>query len=142
MNFKPSQAGTNGGVINYNPLTSKIKKQEAGETFGNQLGPDHHSYYMVAPATAGGITFLGEYNKNAGMGKKKIAEMRASGNQLQLKVLLAKTEEDVQLHDYYTNFVKSVKGKLIGNKENQPFSLNLPAPKNGDEVNFSFTGGS
>lgn len=141
VNFMPTQLNMKGEVVIYNPLSGDIKKQQTDETFSGTLGADHYAYYMIAPVTPCGIAFLGEENKIVGTGKKRIADMKASGNQIQMKVLFAKGEDEVELHGYYTNSVKSDKGKITLDKENHTFVLNLPAPKNGDSVNVVLTGG-
>ena len=140
VDFKPSQLNMKGEVVIYNSLSGEIKKQQADETFNSKLGADHYAYFMIVPVMPCGIAFLGEENKIVGTGKKRIAEMKASGKTLQVEVLFAKGEDELQLHGYYTHSVKSDKGKLILNEADHTFSLTLPASKNGDPVNLVLTG--
>jgi hypothetical protein len=140
VNFKPSQLNVTGEVVIYNPLSGEIKKQQADEIYSTALSGDHYAYYVIAPVIAGGIAFLGEVNKIVGTGKERIAEMKASGNQLHVKVLFAKDEDKVQLHGYYDKTVKSNKGTITLNHENHTFSLYLPAPKNVNSLNLTLSG--
>lgn len=140
VSFDPSEFGLTGEVLVYNPQTKEAKSLQATGTFSDMIGPDNYSYYIVAPYTSSGIAFLGDENKIAAMGKQRISGIASTKNQLKVSVLFAKGEKEVILHGYYKKPFTVNKGKLMLNRQEKYFTLDLPAATNGrNESTVEFT---
>jgi hypothetical protein len=103
---------------------------QSNETFSGSVPDEKYVYYIIAPITKSGIAFLGDENKIAATGKKRIAELTSSANNLKVKVLFAKGEKEITLCGYAENSVSTDKGKLSFDPGTHLFKLLLTSDGN------------
>ncbi len=137
FSFQPSAMGFKGNVVVFDPLQHTVKKMQTTDTFRATLPVASYVYYLVAPVTDSGIAFLGDANKIASTGKKRIAMIAASKDYLQVKVLFA-GEKAITLQGYYEHPFTINQGTLTLNKTDHLFTLLLKAPSKGDAVTINF----
>ncbi|MDP4285266.1 MAG: hypothetical protein Q8891_12640 [Bacteroidota bacterium] len=138
VSFKPADIGMIGKVVVYDPMHNKLQIISANETFKDVLPGDKYTYYIIAPVTSSGIAFLGDAGKITATGKKRIADVIASGKEMQVKVLFAKSESSVTLRGYADHIVTADKGKVTVDPSTHLFSLVLSAPAKGNSVSVNF----
>lgn len=138
----PSELHIKGEVVVYNPLTGKIMDVQAdGATvFTDSIPATNFAYYIFAPVTSPGIAFLGDKDKIASTGKKRIAAITSAGSELRIKVLFAPNEQQVTLQGYYKKDIHADKGSLQLDTSTHLFSLAVNKPKDKDEVEIILTG--
>jgi hypothetical protein len=132
--FKPSDLGFSGHVVVYDPVHNKVTALHADQNFSDILPSEMYDYYIVAPVTASGITFFGDAGKIASMGKQRIADITSTSRSLQVKVLFAKGESEVVLKGFAYLPVTSDQGQASYDEDSHIFTINLPAPKSGNNV--------
>jgi hypothetical protein len=137
FNFRPSDLGAKGKDVVYDPINHELKVLESNETFSGSIPDQKYVYYIVAPVTKSGIAFLGDENKIAATGKKRIAELNSSENDLKVKVLFARGEKEIILGGYYEKSVTADKGKLSLDPQNHLFRLLLTSDGNERSVEVS-----
>jgi len=130
FNFRPSDLGITGKIVVYNPVNHELKVMQSTETFSGAIPDKKYVYYILAPVTKSGIAFLGDQNKIAATGKKRIAELSSSANNLKVKVLFAKGEKEIILSGYSQNQVVVDKGKLSFDPATHLFKLILSSDGN------------
>lgn len=130
INFKPADVGIKGNVVIFDPLTNKIQLLHANDIFKDQLNDSLYTYYILAPVTSSGIAFLGDANKIAATGKKRIAEIKAEKNYLAITVLFAKGELPVTLQGYSEKPVVADEGAVSFNPQTHLFTIILPSGNN------------
>lgn len=136
FSFQLKDIGMSGNTIVFNPANKEVKKLRTGEIFTASLSEDHYQLYIVAPVTASGIAFLGDAGKIAATGKKRIAAISTTGNKLQVQVLFAKGEDTIILQGYAEKRPFTKSGKLIYDKVNKLFTLELSSPSKGSSRNI------
>ena len=138
FNFRPSDLGITGKIVVYNPVNQEFKVMQSTETFSGSIPDKNYVYYILAPVTPTGIAFLGDENKIAATGKKRIAELSSSANNLTVKVLFARGEKEITLCGYSENPPLADKGKLSFDAATHLFKLILSSDGNekGIEVNL------
>ncbi|HXR83608.1 MAG TPA: hypothetical protein VN722_04830 [Hanamia sp.] len=132
FDFRPSALGMSGKIVVYDPMNHELKVMNSKETFSGTL-LEKYGYYIIAPVNFG-IAFLGDENKIAATGKKRIAELNSSANNLKVKILFAKGEKEITLCGYYENTVSADKGKLSADPQKHFFTLQLTSDGNGGTV--------
>ncbi len=139
--FQPATLGFTGKVIVFNPANKKYEVLLAGNTFSATIPSEKYVYYIIAPVTAQGIAFLGDENKIAATGKKRIAAIKTSEHDLEVKVLVAKGEKEIILQGYYQHPFIVDKGKLSVDATTHLFSLVLKSPlhEHEDSIQVKFT---
>ncbi len=113
-------------VVVYDPLNGSVKEMKASDTFADTIGDTGYTYYLIALVATSGIVFLGEPPR-----VRRIADMTATQNGLEVKVDFAPQEQPAKLHGYYEKPVTTDKGKLTLHPDQNMFDLVLAAPKNG-----------
>ncbi|MEP7052016.1 MAG: hypothetical protein ABJB12_16745 [Pseudomonadota bacterium] len=97
MSFTPAELGYSGSVyvLDVNHSTGRVltSSQPNTDTVSNT------AYYIVAPVGQSGIAFLGEKDKVASTGKKRIADWSDDGT-LSVSVVFASGESSVTLSGY------------------------------------------
>lgn len=139
FSFHPTTIGMKGNVVVYNPVNHELKVMPANNLFTGLIPADKYVYYIIAPVTSIGIAFLGDENKIAATGKKRIADITTSGKGLRVKVLFAPGEKDITLCGYYENLFSANKGKLTLNPKTHLFTLVLQSPVHENSVEVNFT---
>lgn len=138
VNFKPADIGMSGKVAVYDPIQHKLQVLSANETFKDVLPGDKYTYYIIAPVASSGIAFLGDAGKITATGKKRIADIIASGKEMQVKVLFAKGDSTITLQGYAQHPVIADKGKIIWDEATHLFTLSLPASLSENSVSVNF----
>lgn len=132
--FQPKNTGIQGQSVVYNPRQNTVQVLNADDTFRDELPVDSFAYYIVAPVTNAGIAFLGDAEKIAATGRKRVADIVSTGKALQVKILFAKEEASVTLKGYSPSAVIADKGKIDYDAGTHLFTLVLPAPANTNSV--------
>jgi hypothetical protein len=129
VRFKPATLGMKGKAVVFNPSTKKAVLLNALDEYKDELPDDLYNYYIVAPVTASGIAFLGDANKIAATGKKRIAELKDIQGKLQATVLFANGEAAITLQGYSEKPVVADKGIVSYDATTHLFTLILPSGK-------------
>ncbi len=132
IKFVPSELGINEKTVVYNPLTKELKLIDAGAEFSGSLSNDLYTYYILAPLTNSGIAFLGDKDKIAATGKKRIADITSAKGTLTVKVLFSEGETSVTLEGYSEKNVSCDKGEIKYNQNTHIFNLILPSSGNNE----------
>lgn len=137
FSFQPSSMGFSGKVVVFDPLRHTVQAMQASEVFWSTLPADNYAYYVIAPVTDSGIAFLGDANKIVSTGKKRIATITSTKDQLQIKVIAA-GEHSITLQGYYEKPFTADKGTLSLNETDHLFTLSLELPSKNDSVTINF----
>lgn len=139
FSFQPETIGMRGDLVVYNPASHKAQVLKRGETFHDDLSGDRYRYYVIALITRSGIAFLGNAGKIAATGKKRISQLRATHNQLQVEVVFAKGERTVTLQGYAKAPISSDVGAIHWDPVTYLFTLDVPAPESGNTVDIDLS---
>lgn len=134
FSFQPSALGFTGSVVVFNPADKKYEVVPAGKSFSANVPPAKYVYYIIAPVTRPGVAFLGDENKIAATGKKRIAAIKTTVSGLSVEVLFAKGEKEVTLQGYCKHPISADKGKVTADATTHLFTLAVKAPVKGDSV--------
>ncbi|ANI89234.1 hypothetical protein A9P82_07985 [Arachidicoccus ginsenosidimutans] len=136
FSVSPSEVHMKGEIVVYNPLTGKIADMHTSgtTTFADSIPSSNYTYYIFAPVTSSGIAFLGDKNKIAATGKKRIASIISKRKHLKIKVLFATNEKQVVLQGYCKSDIKSNQGTLQINNSTHLFQLIVDKPENKNET--------
>ena len=137
VSFQPSSMGFKGKVVVFDPLQHTVQAMKAPDTFRSMLPKDNYTYYIIAPVTNSGIAFLGDADKIASTGKKRISVIKSIKDQLQVKVLFA-GERKITLQGYFEKPFTADKGLLVLDKTKNLFTLSLKTPIKGNAVTVTF----
>ena len=134
FSFRPSETGVKGTAVVYDPGRGALSVVKPGGSFRGDLSEDPYRYYVVAPLTPTGIAFLGDENKIARTGKKRVRRLSVEGDQLYVELLFAPGEKSVTLQGYCTSDVTSDVGRIRRGSATSLFTLEVPAPAHGNTV--------
>ncbi|WP_162923601.1 hypothetical protein [Arachidicoccus soli] len=134
FHFRPAELGMKNEVIVYNPISKEAKEVDAKDLFSDKIPESNYAYYILAPVSSSGIAFLGDENKIAATGKKRIASIEEVGSQLKIKVLFAPSEQQVILQGYSRSSIHSNIGKVTIDPATHLFSLKLSKPNNSNQA--------
>jgi hypothetical protein len=137
FSFQPSTMGFKGKVVVYNPLQHTVQKMQATNTFRAVLPTDNYTYYIIAPITSFGIAFLGDVDKIASTGKKRISMIKSTKDQLQVKVIFA-GEHTITLQGYFEHPFADQGLFTQSNNLTHVFTLTLKAPLKSNTVTVNF----
>jgi hypothetical protein len=84
----------------FEPKTRWTETLDANDTFRSSLADERYAFFIVAPVKKSGIAFLGGAGRIAATGKKRIADLRATADGLDVKVLFAANEASVILQGF------------------------------------------
>ena len=130
--FSLADIGIKENSVVFDPIKQTVQVLKKGESLQAELPADKFAFYIVAPITNSGIAFLGDAGKITATGKKRIAGISSTANELQVKVLFAKGETSVTLQGYSVKNITVNKGKLNHNKTTNLFTVELSRPAQGD----------
>ncbi|NOX86379.1 MAG: hypothetical protein GXO86_10530 [Chlorobi bacterium] len=155
ISFQLSTLGMKGKVVVYDPLSGAMKEMNANDTFTDIMSDTtniiektsttggsisyRYTYYIIAPITSVGVSFLGDEGKIVATGRQRIPELSFSQNKLQVQVVFAKGESSVKLHGYYDKPFRTDKGILRLDPENKMFTLIVSVPEKNMKVTVNFT---
>lgn len=131
-NFSAESVGIKYQSVVFNPLKKTVQLMEAGGVFNAAITEDKFAFFIVAPITNSGIAFLGDAGKITATGKKRISTITSTTNQLQVKVLFAKSESSVTLQGYCKKEVMVNKGKVNHETTTHLFTIVVARPVKGD----------
>ena len=137
FSFQPSSMGFKGKLVVFDPLHHTVQVMQAPDTFRSTLPKDNYTYYIIAPITVSGIAFLGDADKIASTGKKRISMIKSIKDQLQVKVHFA-GEKTIKLQGYFEKPFTADKGILALDKTTNLFTLTIKTPLKGNEVTVTF----
>jgi len=134
FDFSLNDIGMQGRSVVFDPLKRTVQLVEAGGRYHADLPETKFVYSIGAPITTSNIAFLGDAGKITATGKKRIAAITSTTNQMQVKVSFAKGETAVTLQGYTEKHVSANKGKLSQDVATHLFTLVVPRPEKGDSA--------
>lgn len=133
FSFVPKELNIHNNVIVYNPETQIVKELQPNDVYNDKLPDDKYAYYIIAPII-NGIAFLGDKNKIAATGKKRIEDIEQTNGGLRIKILFAKNEKEITLLACSKNKLSLDVGNLGYDNLSNIYSINISKPENKDFV--------
>ena len=146
IRFRPTDLGIPGTCWVYEPATGIGRRVAAGGTFTDVFVDYRQPWatYVVAPVCGGTIALLGDADKIASMGRKRIASAEATATGVRATVTFAAGERSVTLHGYADGqpVVTAVDGTVgpVGSDDRTHRFTVAVSPTSGAGVTVTVTG--